>query len=70
MDAAQREQVTQGTVLIVRFGNHYALVPEVHVSKIRERDPNAVVSSSPAPTAAADENDPYKDFKVPDDLIW
>ncbi len=70
VDAAQREQVMQGTALIVRFGNHYALVPEVHVSKIRERDPNAVVSSFAAPAAAADENDPYKDFKVPDDLIW
>jgi uncharacterized protein YaiL (DUF2058 family) len=51
-------------------------VPESAVARIRERDEHAIVmhetAAAPAPAAAAsaDSDDPYKDFVVPDDLIW
>ncbi|HEY4210956.1 MAG TPA: DUF2058 domain-containing protein [Steroidobacteraceae bacterium] len=71
VDAAQRQQIMQGTAVIVRYGNHYALVPETAAPKILERDPHAVVAlNAQSSAAAADENDPYKDFQVPDDLMW
>ena len=39
-----------------------------------ERDEHAVVTHASAPAAApaipADKDDPYKDFVVPDDLVW
>jgi uncharacterized protein len=76
---ALREQLIKGAVVIVRYEGHYAVVPESAVARIRERDEHAIVTHEPSPTAApatatatagADQDDPYKDFVVPDDLVW
>ncbi len=71
---ALREQLIKGTVVIVRYEGHYAVVPESAVARIRERDEHAIVTHASAPAAApatpADQDDPYKDFVVPDDLVW
>ena len=71
VDAALREKLNRGEVAIARYERGYAVVPAELASRIRERDERAVVSLNLAPaSAAADENDPYKDFAVPDDLKW
>jgi uncharacterized protein YaiL (DUF2058 family) len=73
---ALREQLIKGAVVIVRYEGHYAVVPESAVARIRERDEHAIVThetaatAAPAATASADSDDPYKDFVVPDDLVW
>src|ERR1700722_18288442 len=72
---ALREQLIKGTVVIVRYEGHYAVVPESAVARIRERDEHAIVTHETAAPAApagagADADDPYKDFVVPDDLVW
>ncbi len=73
---ALREQLIKGSLVIVRYEGHYALVPDSAVARIRERDEHAIVThesqAATAPTAAAgaEKDDPYKDFVVPDDLVW
>jgi len=71
---AIREQLIKGTVAIVRYEGHYALIPQSAVARIRERDEHAVVTgeaaASPATGTPAERDDPYKDFIVPDDLLW
>jgi uncharacterized protein len=68
---AMREQLIKGSLAIVRYEGHYAVIPESAVARIRERDEHAVVSQSSAPSATAPPaDDPYKDFVVPDDLVW
>jgi hypothetical protein len=73
---ALREQLIKGTIVIVRYEGHYALVPDSAVARIRERDEHAIVThevqaATAAPAAAsAETDDPYKDFVVPDDLVW
>ena len=73
---ALREQLIKGTIVIVRYEGHYAVVPESAVARIRERDEHAIVThettatAAPAAAASADSDDPYKDFVVPDDLVW
>jgi uncharacterized protein YaiL (DUF2058 family) len=76
---ALREQLIKGTVVIVRYEGHYAVVPDSAVARIRERDEHAIVthedtsaspSANPKAAATADNDDPYKDFVVPDDLVW
>jgi uncharacterized protein len=72
---ALREQLIKGMVAIVRYEGHYAVVPEPAVARIRERDEHSVVAheTAPAPAgaaASAETDDPYKDFVVPDDLVW
>jgi uncharacterized protein YaiL (DUF2058 family) len=79
VNPALREQLIKGTVVIVRYEGHYAVVPESAVARIRERDEHAIVThetavtttaAPAAATASADGDDPYKDFVVPDDLVW
>lgn len=68
---AMREQLVKGSLAIARYEGHYAVIPESAVARIRERDEHAVVPRSSVPDAkATGEDDPYKDFVVPDDLIW
>jgi uncharacterized protein YaiL (DUF2058 family) len=73
---ALREQLIKGTIVIVRYEGHYAVVPESAVARIRERDEHSIVThetaatATAAATASADSDDPYKDFVVPDDLVW
>lgn len=72
VDAQRREQILAGTVFVVRYHGQTAVVPADIAAKIRERDARAVVTHTPeAETATAvAEDDPYKDFVVPDDLTW
>jgi uncharacterized protein len=71
--AAMRDQLIKGAIVIVRYEGHYAVVPEAIAARIKERDEFAVVSSAPEPqpkSDATEQDDPYKDFVVPDDLRW
>ena len=66
-----RARIVAGTVAIVRSDGHYHLVPGDALERIRQRHATAIVSlpagsASPPP----EPDDPYKDFVVPDDLVW
>ncbi len=69
VDSALRERLNRGDVAIVRYGRSYEIVPAETASRIRERDERSVISLNAA-SSTVDENDPYKDFAVPDDLTW
>ena len=70
----QRKQLADGQLGIVTFvardGRTFELVPSPVLEKIRQRDPGFVVDADRGSTAQPDENDPYADYQVPDDLIW
>jgi uncharacterized protein YaiL (DUF2058 family) len=71
VEPEQRRQLIAGELAIARYGMGYALLPLAAASRIRERDAAAIVDLS---TYAADEStaedDAYKGFEVPDDLMW
>jgi uncharacterized protein len=69
VDAQRREQLTSGVLAIVRYKGHYAVVPKDIAESIRERDESMVVPIV-QPKAAAETDEAYKDFVVPDDLMW
>jgi uncharacterized protein YaiL (DUF2058 family) len=69
VDAQRREQLTSGELAIVRYKGHYAVVPKAIAERIRERDANMVVPVV-QPKASSEPDDAYKDFVVPDDLMW
>ena len=71
VDAQRREQLIAGSLKIVRFEGKYDVVLPPIAERIGERDPRAVVNLDAPQTAASPaEDDPYKDFVVPDDLRW
>jgi uncharacterized protein YaiL (DUF2058 family) len=71
VDAQRREQLTSGVLAIVRYKGHYAAVPKAIAERIRERDETMVVPVVQSKTGGSTEvDDAYKDFVVPDDLMW
>ena len=60
--------ITAGRLVIVNANGKFELVPPAIAEKIRQRNPSLVIDL-PEEKAPA-EDDPYADFKVPDDLMW
>lgn len=76
LDAPLRAQLARGQLVIVRHADDYALLPRPAAEKVRDRDAALIVLDHGATPAGApqDEDDPdeahYRQFEVPDDLIW
>ena len=62
-------KLARGLLAIVRYDEGYAVIPSVVAEKIRLRDASCIVSNAMA-TSESDGDDPYADYKVPDDLMW
>lgn len=65
----QQKQLGNGRLCIVKFDGVYELIPTSAAEKIRQRD-TAITILSNQPTEQPDGDDPYADYKVPDDLMW
>ena len=69
VDASLRERIVRGEIAIVRCDGHYELVPAETGERVKEREPRAVVNTSDK-VESAPIDEAYKDFVVPDDLVW
>ena len=69
VDAGLRQRIVNGDIGIVRCDGRYELLPAEATARVREREPRAVVPP-PAEQPATPVDDAYKDFVVPDDLMW
>jgi uncharacterized protein len=69
VNAEARERIQRGEWKVVRYLGYHALVPADIAVKIHERDEHAVVKLD-LNQGETDETDPYKEHKVPDDLMW
>jgi uncharacterized protein len=58
------------TLVIQNEGRRFELVPMEVAHKIAERDPDTVIELNQQDESASDADDPYADFKIPDDLTW
>jgi hypothetical protein len=68
---AVQQQIIRGQLAIVRLGEGYELVPRIVADKIALRDQKAVVvANTQTAEQQADDEDPYKDYVIPDDLMW
>ncbi len=62
-------QLSRGHLAIVKLDERYEVVPAGVAEKISLRDPAYVIVRN-EPDTGDDADDPYADFKVPDDLMW
>lgn len=67
---ALQEKVVAGQLAIVSLNGRFELVPEQVALRIEERVAGTVVLLNPRQPQTADAEDPYADYKVPDDLMW
>ena len=67
---AMQNQLSHGRLAIVKFDEHYSVVPKVVADKIRLRDERYVIVSNQLQSDVEAADDPYADYKIPDDLMW
>lgn len=67
---AVQNQLARGKLAICADGDDYVVVPKNVADKIAERFAEAVVFIAEDQPDKPDEDDPYKDFPIPDDLMW
>ncbi|WP_437888430.1 DUF2058 domain-containing protein [Phytobacter sp. V91] len=76
VDKLTQTQLINGRLAIARLvnesngENEYAIIPAIVADKIAQRDANSIVLNSALSQEEQDEDDPYADFKIPDDLMW
>ncbi|XOV86791.1 MAG: DUF2058 domain-containing protein [Pseudomonadota bacterium] len=70
ISAVNKSELNKGYLAIVRTDEGYDLVPEPVATKIRQRQADAVVYLYDRSADVMDEDDPYKDYPIPDDLEW
>lgn len=76
VDKLTQTQLINGRLAIARLvidskgESQYAIIPASVAEKIAQRDAGSIVLHSALSQEALDEEDPYADFKVPDDLMW
>ena len=65
----QLKQLSNGRLCIIKLDEQYELIPTLVAEKIQLRDESTQILSNQS-TETPDEDDPYADFQVPDDLMW
>ncbi len=68
----EQQQLSAGLLAIAKQGDQYEIIPRAVADKIAERDAGRVIVCSNGDDAALteEEKDWYKDFEIPDDLMW
>lgn len=66
----QHSQLSRGLLAIVRLGDGYEVVPAVVAEKVKSRDDSYVLVLNTKSANEVDEDDPYADYQIPDDLMW
>lgn len=69
VNETQQKQLSNGRLCIVKLDEAYQLIPTLVAEKIQQRDATTRILSN-KPTEQPEEDDPYADFQVPDDLMW
>jgi|TARA_B100000809_G_scaffold265553_1_gene324746 uncharacterized protein YaiL (DUF2058 family) len=71
VNAMQQAALSRGSLVIVGLDEHYCVVPTTVAARIEERAPDTlIIRAESAAEDVADEDDPYADFVIPDDLMW
>ena len=72
VDAMQQKQLSAGLLAIAKQGDQYEIVPRPVADKIAERDASRVIICTGEETVSLseEEKDWYKDYEIPDDLMW
>ncbi len=65
-----KTQLNKGYLAIVKTADGYDIIPEKVARKIMDRADDVVLFLYERGPDVIDEDDPYKDFQIPDDLEW
>ena len=69
IDESMFQPLTRAQIRVAKLGDGYALVPAVVAERIEQRRPERIIPLS-SDQQVSDEDDPYADYAIPDDLMW
>ncbi|EDL55748.1 putative nucleoprotein/polynucleotide-associated enzyme [Vibrio mediterranei AK1] len=64
-----RDQLSKGILSIARQEDSYTVIPSIVAKKIMERDSETIIENE-SKEEVLEEDDPYAQYVVPDDLMW
>ena len=65
-----QKQLSDGILAIAKLKDDYHMVPAVVAEKIIQRDASFIIVLNDNLKTETDQDDPYADYQIPDDLIW
>jgi hypothetical protein len=65
-----QNDLSKGRLAIAKLGDSYELLPAPAAEKIMQRDAQVIVLLNRNESIEVDEDDPYADYQIPDDLMW
>ena len=68
ISSEQQKQLTLGQLAVATLDNKNTLIPDKIAEKIQARLPSSVIRIQSE--VISNENDPYADYQIPDDLMW
>ena len=68
VDSTLQAQLIRGQIAIAVLDEKFYLIPDKFAEKIEQRHPDFVIRVQPEEEIT--EDDPYADYKIPDDLMW
>ncbi|MBU1308458.1 MAG: DUF2058 domain-containing protein [Gammaproteobacteria bacterium] len=63
------DELSRGLLAIAKQDEHYALVPAAVAEKIQQRQSDSIIVLN-VKQQQVNEDDPYADYQIPDDLMW
>lgn len=72
VDKDLTEQLSAGKLAIAQINDQFEIIPRNIARKLREIDPHLFlyIVSNTEPENSSEPDDPYAEYKVPDDLMW
>ena len=65
-----QDRLSRGKLAIASLDNSFVVIPLGVVDKIRQRDEDTFIYLAENTNQEVDEDDPYADYQIPDDLMW
>ncbi len=65
-----RSHLTAGLLAIAKLDDGYELVPMPVAEKIKQRDERCIITNDHSSEPDDNQDDPYADYQIPDDLMW
>ena len=65
-----QNELIKGQIAIAKLNDEYALLPAKVAEKISQREQDSIILLNSNEEIEVDENDPYADYQIPDDLMW
>lgn len=69
LDQDTQKKLVAGTFCIARLAANYSIIPKPVADKITQRDASYIILANTL-SEQSQADDEYKDFQVPDDLMW